>query len=256
MNIVGKPGKVWSILACVTALILWKLLSLLFGANKLPSPESTCRGLIELIVSGLPPGNILWGHILASLYRVLAGFLIASLTAVPLGLLMGLGGRLRSFLNPLVEMLRPVPPLAWVPLAILWLGIGDAPAIFIISLGTFFPILLNTIYGVENTPGALVETAYTLGASRLDVITRVIFPGALPAILTGLRIGLDIGWMTLVAAEFTGIRSGYGLGYMIMTARDLQRADQIVAGMIVIGLLGYFFDFTWRRVEMRAFQWR
>ncbi|MEW6274844.1 MAG: ABC transporter permease [Bacillota bacterium] len=252
----GKSKNIWSILACVIIFGFWHFFSLLYGNNKLPSPVSVYKGLIEIAVIGLPPGNILWGHLFASLYRVLVGFFVASAIAIPLGLLMGFIEWVRALLNPIVETLRPIPPLAWVPLAILWMGIGNPSAIFIIGLGTFFPVLLNTISGVENTPETLVETAYTLGAKQSDVVVKVIFPGAFPAIFTGLRIGLDIGWMTLVAAEFTGIRSGYGLGYMIMVARDLQRADQIMAGMVVIGLLGYIFDFTWRQLEKRVLQWR
>jgi ABC-type nitrate/sulfonate/bicarbonate transport system permease component len=155
-----------------------------------------------------------------------------------------------------IEVLRPVPPLAWIPIAILWFGIGITSAGFIIFLGAFFPILLNTIAGVTSVNPTLVEAARTLGASERQILAKVLLPGAMPNIFVGLRVGLGIGWMTLVAAEFTGVRSGYGLGYMIMTARDIQRADEIMAGMAVIGLTGLLIDACLRAVQARLVPWK
>jgi ABC-type nitrate/sulfonate/bicarbonate transport system permease component len=159
-------------------------------------------------------------------------------------------------LTPIVEMVRPIPPLAWIPIAILWFGIGVRSAAFIIFLGAFFPILLSTTAGVLSVDKILLEASHTLGAKGKDIFFKVLVPGATPSIFTGLRIGLGIGWMTLVAAEFTGVKGGYGLGYMIMVARDIQRPDQIVAGMVVIGLIGYLLDVSIRIVEGRVLRWR
>jgi len=225
-------------------------------ANRLPPPTRVLGGLAELISSGLPPGSSLLGHCVASLRRVLAGVGAALVVAIPLGLLMGRSARLRTIVNPFVELTRPIPPLAWVPLAILWFGIGDLSAGFIIFLGAFFPILLNTVTGVLSIDRGLIESAVILGASKRDLFLKVLAPGATPAIITGVRIAVGVGWMTLVAAEFTGVRSGYGLGYMIMIARDIQRADQIVAGMLVIGLIGYAMDALIRIGERRLLRWR
>jgi ABC-type nitrate/sulfonate/bicarbonate transport system permease component len=154
-----------------------------------------------------------------------------------------------------VELARPVPPLAWIPISILWFGIGLSSAAFIIFLGAFFPILLNTIAGVTSVSPTLVEAARTLGAGRRQVLCKVLLPGAAPSMFLGLRIGVGIGWMTLLAAEFAGVKSGYGLGHLIMTARDIQRPDLIMAGMAVIGVLGLSIDAGLRRLERRALPW-
>jgi ABC-type nitrate/sulfonate/bicarbonate transport system permease component len=237
---------------------LWEALSAVgvIPENRLPPPTRVLGGLAELLSHGLPPGSSLLGHCAASLRRVFGGVGAALVLAIPLGLLMGRSWRLRTLFNPFIELTRPIPPLAWVPLAILWFGIGDLSAVFIIFLGAFFPILLNTVAGVLSIERGLIEAAIILGASRRDLFLKVLAPGATPAIFTGVRIAVGVGWMTLVAAEFTGVKSGYGLGYMIMVARDIQRADQIIAGMLVIGLIGYAMDALIRAGERRLLRWR
>jgi len=224
--------------------------------NRLPSPLSIIGGFIGLLIEGLPPGYSLAGHCIGSLKRVLSGVAVAIITALPIGMLMGYWSWARDILRPFVELLRPIPPLAWVPIAILWFGIGDKSASFIIFLGAFFPMILNTITGVVSINRRLIESSMILGAKKGDLFLKVLTPGAMPSIITGIRIAVGIGWMTLVAAEFTGIKSGYGLGYMIMTARDIQRADQIIAGMVVIGLIGYGMDLVIRKIESRVLRWR
>ena len=204
----------------------------------------------------MPSGYLLHNHCLQSLYRVFAGFFIAALLAIPLGIIMGWSRSLRESVTPLIEVLRPVPPLAWIPLAILWFGIGFKSSVFIIFLGCFFPIILSTISGVLSIDSILIDASKTLGARKKEIFLKVLTPGSLPSVFTGLRIGLGIGWMTLVAAEFTGIKSGYGLGYMIMTARDIQRPDEVIAGMAVIGLIGYSLDLLLRGIESRLLIWR
>lgn len=239
-------------------LILWQGLCSfkVIPTHLLPSPIKIILGLKDLIVVGLPPGNFLPKHILYSLYRVFLGFMAAALLGISCGLLMGWSTKLRHVVNPLVELLRPIPPLAWIPIAILWFGIGLKSAAFIIFLGAFFPILLNTVSGVLSINPIYFEVAQTLNAQKKDIFFKVLIPGSVPSIFVGMRIGIGIGWMTLVAAEFTGIRSGYGLGYMIMTARDIQRPDEIMAGMLIIGLIGYLINEGLRACERKFVKWR
>ena len=239
-------------------LVLWQTGSGLgwIPSYKLPSPLQVLGGLKDLIQIGMPPGHPLHYHILYSLERVLWGYGIAVAVGVPLGILMGWSRKLSALFDPIVELIRPIPPLAWIPIAILWFGIGIKSAAFIIFLGAFFPILLNTINGVQSIDSVLIEAARTLNASDRNIFLKVLIPGSLPSILTGMRIGIGIGWMTLVAAEFTGVKQGYGLGYMIMTARDIQRPDEIMAGMMMIGVIGLGIDMGLKRLADYLLQWR
>lgn len=239
-------------------ILAWQALSSLGGvpSYKLPSPLQVLAGLMDLIKVGLPPGHRLHMHILYSLHRVSLGYLFAAVTAIPMGLAMGWSRRFRNMIGPLLELFRPIPPLAWIPIAILWFGIGTKSAVFIIFLGAFFPILLNTASGVLAVDPILVEAVLTLNGRNRDVILKVLIPGAVPSIMTGLRIGVGLGWMTLVAAEFSGVKQGYGLGYMIMTARDILRPDEILAGMFVIGLIGLTIDGGLRLLEKNLVKWR
>ncbi len=257
-DIVRKAYKSLRYLPVLGVMVLWQLASSsgIIPENRLPSPVAIIHGFAELSTEGLPPGYTLTGHCIGSLKRVLSGVAIALLTAIPLGMAMGYWARARDLLTPFVEMIRPIPPLAWVPIAILWFGIGDKSASFIIFLGAFFPVLLNTIGGVLSINKRLIESSIILGAKKGTLFIKVLTPGAMPSIITGIRIALGIGWMTLVAAEFTGVKSGYGLGYMIMTARDIQRPDQIIAGMAVIGVIGYIMDMVIRGVEAKILRWR
>lgn len=242
----------------LSVILIWQGLSSLqlIPSYKLPSPLEIILGFKDLLTVGVPPGNLLYHHMLYSLYRVFLGYAIAALLAIPLGLLMGWSAGLLKMVRPLFELVRPIPPLAWIPIAILWFGIGIKSAAFIIFLGAFFPILLNTISGVRSIQPILVEAARTLHAKEKDIFLKVLLPGAVPSIFVGMRIGIGIGWMTLVAAEFTGVKEGYGLGYMIMTARDIQRPDQILAGMLVIGVIGLLIDVGLRTAESRMIRWR
>jgi len=239
-------------------ILIWQGLSSIqvIPSYKLPSPVEILLGFRDLLMIGVPPGNLLHNHVLYSLYRVALGYAIAALLAIPLGLLMGWSPGLMRMIRPLFELVRPIPPLAWIPIAILWFGIGIKSAAFIIFLGAFFPILLNTISGVLSIHPILIEAARTLHAKEKDIFLKVLLPGAVPSIFVGMRIGIGIGWMTLVAAEFTGVKEGYGLGYMIMTARDIQRPDEILAGMLVIGVIGLLIDIGLRTTESRTIRWR
>jgi sulfonate transport system permease protein len=239
-------------------ILIWQGLSSiqLIPSYKLPSPVEIVLGFKDLLIVGVPPGHLLHYHMLYSLYRVALGYTIAALLAIPLGLLMGWSAVLLKMIRPLIELIRPIPPLAWIPIAILWFGIGIKSAAFIIFLGAFFPILLNTISGVLSINPILVEAARTLHAKEKDVFLKVLLPGAVPSIFVGMRIGIGIGWMTLVAAEFTGVKEGYGLGYMIMTARDIQRPDEILSGMLVIGFIGLLIDIGLRTTESKMIRWK
>jgi ABC-type nitrate/sulfonate/bicarbonate transport system permease component len=258
MNGGRSVHRLLQLLPVVAVAGLWEALVAagIVPENRLPPPSRVLAGFLELVSRGLPQGVGLLGHCAASLRRVFGGVGAALAVAIPLGLLAGRSVRLRSLIHPFIELTRPIPPLAWVPLAILWFGIGDLSAVFIIFLGAFFPILLNTVSGVLAIERGLLEAAVLLGASRRDLFLKVLAPGATPAIMTGVRIAVGVGWMTLVAAEFTGVRSGRGLGYLIMTARDIQRADLIVAGMLVIGLIGFAIDALIRALERRLLRWR
>ena len=239
-------------------ILIWQGLSSIqvIPSYKLPSPVEILLGFKDLLILGVPPGNLLHNHVLYSLYRVALGYAIAALLAIPLGLLMGWSAGLLRMIRPLFELVRPIPPLAWIPIAILWFGIGIRSAAFIIFLGAFFPILLNTISGVLSIHPILIEAARTLHAREKDIFLKVLLPGAVPSIFVGMRIGIGIGWMTLVAAEFTGVKEGYGLGYMIMTARDIQRPDEILAGMLVIGVIGLLIDIGLRATESKTIKWQ
>ncbi len=245
------------ILVIAILVIAWQLISFLgiIPPHKLPSPFSVLEGFKELIEVGMPPEHPLHKHILFSLYRVITGYIAAGLLAIPLGLLMGWSRKLRNLFSPIIEIIRPIPPLAWIPIAILWFGIGIKSAAFIIFLGAFFPILLNTISGVLSISPTLIEAAKTLNAKKIHLFLKVLLPGSIPNIFVGMRIGIGIGWMTLIAAEFTGVKEGYGLGYMIMTARDIQRPDEIIAGMLVIGIIGLIIDSGLRYLESKTVPW-
>jgi len=250
-----------SVRRSITPLLLiigWQCLSYfeIIPRYKLPSPVEVVFGFKYILFMGMPPGSYLHNHLIYSLYRVFLGYTAAAAIAIPLGIFMGWSTKLREIIDPIVEMIRPIPPLAWIPIAILWFGIGIKSAAFIIFLGVFFPILLNTISGVCSIDPILIEAARTLNARTRDIFLKVLIPAAVPSIFVGMRIGVGIGWMTLVAAEFTGVKTGYGLGYMIMVARDLQRPAEILAGMAVIGSVGIFINKGFRLVEARIVKWK
>lgn len=190
-----------------------------------------------------------------SLFRVASGFALAAVIAIPLGIGMGRSLFLNDFLDATIELLRPIPPLAWVPLALAWFKIGFVSIVFIIFIGAFFPILLNTIDGVKSIKRTWVEVAGTLGARETQILRKVILPGASPTIWTGLRVGFGIAWMCVVAAEWLpGITRG--LGYLILYAYNFGQTNVIIAGMVVIGVIGILIDQVFKAGERRWFSWR
>lgn len=213
----------------------------------MPAPSS-----IAITAAGMIASGELFFHLMASLKREAMAFLLST-TAIPLGIAMGWWRLVYNQISPIMEILRPIPPLAWIPLSILWFGIGDEQNEFIIFLGIFFPILVNTIVGVKNIEPNLVRAARSLGAPEYKVLARVVFKSALPQIITGIRIGLGVGWMALVAAELVGANSG--LGFVINDARSMLRTDIIVVGMLTIGLIGLLIDVAIRFLGRRFLPW-
>jgi len=216
-----------------------------------PTPWQVITGTLELIRDGT-----LFEHIGASLFRVGCGFGLAVLIAVPLGLWMGWVKGAFVTLNPLFQMLRPISPIAWIPIAILWFGVGDVSPIFLIFIASVFPMVVQTTVGVHTIEKRYLRAAANFGVSRATLFRQVVIPAVLPQIIVGMRIGLGVAWLVVVAAEMIALRSG--LGYMIIDSRNAgNRYDLVVAGMIIIGLIGLLLDGLMRLLEgLRIVRWR
>lgn len=216
-----------------------------------PTPLEVLTGTLELLRDGT-----LWRHIGASLMRVGTGFLLAVLVAVPLGLWMGWMPAAYRMLNPIFQILRPISPIAWIPIAILWFGVGDASPIYLIFISSVFPMVVQTTVGVHTIEKRYLRAAENFGVSHRTLFSRVVIPAVLPQVLVGMRIGLGVAWLVVVAAEMIALRSG--LGYMIMDSRNAgNRYDLVIAGMIIIGLIGLGLDTLMRRLErVRWVRWR
>ncbi len=255
----GAPGKGRSLLiSVVTAamiLAVWwavaamKLVSPIF----LPSPADVWRQVVEVGSSGFG-GASLWEHSWISIFRVFAAFLASCLTAIPIGLAMGMSRIFRGIFDPPIEFYRPIPPLAYLPLIIIWFGIGESAKILLIYLACFAPMALSTRAGVRSVSIEQIHAAYSLGATHSQVIRYVILPAALPEILTGMRIGIGFGWTTLVAAEM--VAAAAGLGYMILNASEFLVTDVVVMGIIVIGLIALLSDLLMRTIERKLVPWK
>ena len=189
----------------------------------------------------------------ASFQRVVVGFLIGAGLALPLGLLMGANDKVYRLFNPLIEVLRPIPPIAYIPLAILWFGLGNAPAVFLIALGAFFPVLVNTIAGVRQVDGIYIRAARNLGVSQRTMFVRVMLPAAVPYILSGVRIGIGTAFIVVIVSEMIAVNNG--LGFRILEAREYFWSDKIIAGMISIGLLGLIIDMGMNKLNNHLLRW-
>jgi len=222
----------------------------------LPRLETVVPVLLNPFSSDYTLGTgSLFDNAVISIERVTIGFGIAAAVAIPLGIGMGRSSGINDFFDTTLELLRPVPPLAWVPLALAWFKLGIASIVFIIFIGSVFPILLNTIDGVRGVKKTWIEVGMTLGANERQVLSRIVVPGAAPTIWTGLRVGFGIAWMCVVAAEILpGPTSG--LGYLIMYAYNLGQMNVIIAGMITIGVIGLAIDVLFKTIERRFFSWR
>ncbi len=248
-------------------LILWELLSRLhfFNPQALPAPTQVFLKWMEYLRPLAPydtakTGYLAWffsgelpHDLLATFLRVLVGFLIGAGLALPLGLFMGNFEGVYRLFNPLIQVLRPIPPIAFVPLSILWFGLGNPPAYFLISLGAFFPVLMNTISGVRNVDSIYIRAAQNLGAGGDTMFLRVILPAAMPHILTGLRVGIGVAFICVIVAEMIAVNNG--LGYRITEAREFFWSDKIIAGMITIGLLGLAIDTGMSRLNNYLLRW-
>ena len=251
----------------VALLILWEAGSRLglFSAVLLPSPTAVAikwwayltpaaaynpaaGGFLSWLFSGELPHDAY-----SSLFRVIAGFLIGAGLALPFGLLMGASPRIYQLFNPLMQILRPIPPIAYIPLAILWFGLGNPPSFFLIAIGAFFPVLMNTIAGVRQVDGIYLRAARNLGVNQWTMFTRVILPAATPYILAGVRIGIGTAFIVVIVSEMIAVNDG--LGFRILEAREFMWSDKIIAGMITIGLLGLAIDTAVSRLNNHLLRW-
>lgn len=230
---------------------LWQLATGLGWINPvlLPSPLDIARAFWTSLMDGT-----LLQNVIASLVRVVEGFLLAFVVAVPMGVAMGLSRTLGGLCDPLLELLRPIPPIAVIPLAILWFGIGEFSKVWIIAYGAFFPILLNTMAGFREVERAQVRAAQALGANRYHIFRDVVLRSALPFVIVGARLGMSMAFIVLVAAEL--IASSSGLGFMISDARYKFRTDEMFLGMACIGALGFGLNVLLRATERRLLRWK
>lgn len=231
-------------------LAVWQIAIARSPAHLLPGPVGAAGGIVDLVRHGL-----LLKYVVASLFRVTWGFLLAVGTAIPLGLTIGWYRRAEMAVNPIIEILRPISPLAWIPIAILWFGVGDLAAIFLIFVGCFLPLLVTAINAVQSIPAVYLNAGRNFGLSPVHLIARVLYPAVMPQLIIGLRITLSIAWLVVVAAEMIAVSSG--LGFLIIDARNAgNRYDLVVAGMLLIGVIGLLLDVGMRSIErVRSLQW-
>ncbi len=227
---------IYPLMVFISILLIWQFASWkLISSSLFPSPIEVLRGTVEIARSG-----VLFVNIFTSLYRVFVGFILAVIFGIPIGLLLGTYKKSRFAFEPLIQIIKPISPIAWIPLAIFWFGIGNKPAIFIIFITAFFPIMLASQSAVKNIDVNLIKAARNFGTKGKNMITKIILPASFPYIMVGIRISLGISWVIIVAAEMVGMHSG--LGYMILDARNFLRTDLIISGMIIIGLIGFALD--------------
>jgi NitT/TauT family transport system permease protein len=254
MNLPARPRAwerfFWPILATAAVLALWYYSVRWTGTKVFPSPLSVEKGVVQLVHK-----HLLWADIGDSLRRVALGFGAAVIVGVPLGLFLGWNPAANQVVNPVLQILRPISPIAWIPVAIIFFGVGDHPAIFLVFLGSFFPIVVACISGVSSVPSNLLSAGRNFGLSTPRLLLRVIFPAALPQILVGLRIALGIAWLVIVAAEMIAVDSG--LGYLVIDSRNSgKRYDLVVAAMMMIGIIGVALDILMRSVErLKSVRW-
>lgn len=243
-----RDGRLWSKMGlpiAVAAVFLfgWHLAVVLTQSDIFPKPTDVALGIAELVEKGL-----LVKYIVASLFRVTWGFGLAVLIGVPVGLMLGWFRLAYQAFNPMIQVMRPISPIAWIPLAILWFGVSDAAPIFLIFLASVFPITVSACAAVQNMQSVYLRAARNFGLTRVQLFRLVILPAALPQILTGIRIALGIAWLVVVASEMIAVNSG--LGYLIIDSRNAgKRYDLVVAGMVLIGLIGLVLDLLVRQLE-------
>jgi NitT/TauT family transport system permease protein len=251
----------------VLVIALWQLASQLGWVipQVLPSPVAVAQKWVEYALPLTPydpaeGSRLAWAFsgeliqdTLGSMYRVVAGFVVGAGLALPAGLLMGANRHAYAWLNPLMQVLRPIPPIAYIPLSILWFGLGNAPAIFLIAIGAFFPVLMNTIAGVRQVDGIYIRAARNLGVSQHAMFVRVMLPAAVPYILSGVRIGIGTAFIVVIVSEMIAVNNG--LGFRILEAREYFWSDKIIAGMISIGILGLLIDIGMNSLNNYLLRW-
>lgn len=245
---VGYTAEYFVLVA--TILVVWIIMGSSGKLNPIimPSPSKVGGTLISLISSGE-----LWENLGISVLRVLQGYLLASLLGIVLGILIGLSKHLDRLTGLLIQIIKPIPPIAWIPLVILWFGIGESGKVFLIFLGGFFTILINVIDGIHQTDIKLIEVSTSMETPFLKHIFMMVIPSAAPNIFTGLRTGLSSCWMCVVAAEL--VSSTTGLGYLIMNARQFGKTDVVIVGMLTIGITGKIMDSLLKLVEKNIVRW-
>ncbi len=220
-----------------------------WSSQVLPGPYHVLNSMGELIASGA-----LLKHTVASLFRVTAGFYLATIIGIPLGIMLGRNKTAALLLNPIINFLRPISPLAWIPLAMLWFGIGDQPAVFLIFLSSFFPVVVATTVAVQTINPTYFHVAANFDFSRWEVVSKIVIPAIIPPVITALRLTVTIAWIVVVAAEMIAVQSG--LGYLILDSRNGLRMDYVMDGMIVIGIIGLCLDYIMRRLgEIESTVW-
>lgn len=249
-----KPGLLAAVLLPLSTVVFlvaaWHVLVVASGSDIFPSPMDVVRGLAELVRKGL-----LASYIGDSLWRVACGYLLALALGIPVGMVLGWYPTAAAALNPVIQVLRPISALAWIPIAIVLFGVTNLAAIFLIFLASFFPIVVATMNGVRNVPMMYLSAGRNFGLSAPALLARVIFPAALPRVLTGLRVALGVAWLVVVAAEMLAVDSG--LGYLVIDSRNAgKRYDLVVAAMLLIGVIGLALNSLVRLIErMRAVRW-
>ncbi|WP_366922080.1 ABC transporter permease [Metallumcola ferriviriculae] len=243
----GKERYVLPLITFTLVLIAWQAAASLgiWEDYLFPSPLAVAGGILETALNG-----VLWQHIGISLFRFFTGYLIAAAVAVPLGLIAGWYRNLWVAIDPLVQVLRPISPIAWMPLIALWFGIGNLPAIVIIFLAAFYPMLLSTVAAVKNVDPVYLKVAQNFGTSEKDILRKVVVPAVFPYIMMGMHIALGTAWVFLVAGEMMGVRSG--LGFLIVDARNSMRTELVLTGMVIIGVLGLTLDRSIGYLEQRV----
>jgi NitT/TauT family transport system permease protein len=231
-------------------LAAWQISISLHPGSLLPGPWAVVGGFTDLLQHG-----VLLKYVVASLFRVTWGFTLAAALAIPAGFVIGWYARAEMALNPLIQILRPISPLAWIPIAILWFGVGDLASIFLIFIGCFLPLVLTAIDAVQSVPAVYVNAGRNFGLSFAELVYRVLYPAAMPQLIVGLRITLGVAWLVVVAAEMIAVNSG--LGFLIVDARNAgNRYDLVVAGMVMIGVIGLLLDIGMRSLEkVRSLRW-
>lgn len=249
------PMALLSMLTVVAMLALWWIATHAGWVRPLflPQPEAVAAAFAQ-VWSGSLDGTPLWEHLASSLMRVFGAFLLAAAIGIPVGLLMGASRIARGLLDPPIEFYRPLPPLAYLPLMVIWFGIGELSKILLIFLACFAPVALAARAGVLSASQDQINAARSMGASRLQVMLHVILPAALPDILVGLRIGMGVGWTTLVAAEM--VAANAGIGQLVLNASNFLRTDVVVMGILLIGALACLFEFGMRALERVLVPWK